>query len=80
VGTFRVTFDYNPKTKQVARNIALVSEGGNWGDEEGAANVMYETAQKQLEEAVKKQQEQNNSLPSLNQIRGESPAPSASPH
>jgi hypothetical protein len=79
VGLFRVTFDYDPKTKKVARNIALVTPGGNWGDEEGAANAMYETAQKQLEDAIKKQQQQNSSLPSLKQIRGESPAPSAPP-
>lgn len=79
VGTFRVSFDYNPKTKQVARNIVLVSEGGTWGDQEGAANAMYETAQKQLQDAIKKEQKQNESLPSLNQIRGQSPAPTASP-
>jgi len=79
VGTFRVSFDYDPKTKKVARNITMVSEGGNWGDQEGAANAMYETAQKELQDAIKKQQQQNQSLPSLNQIRGQSPAPTASP-
>jgi hypothetical protein len=79
VGTFRVTFDYDPKTKKVTRNITLVSLGGSWGDQEGAATTMFEDAQKQLEEAVKEQQKQNQSLPSLNQIRGQSPAPTASP-
>jgi hypothetical protein len=80
VGTFRVSFDYDPKTKKVSRNIALVSLGGNWGDQEGAANSMYQDAQKQLQEAMKKQQQQNQSLPSLNDIRGKSPAPSAPPN
>jgi len=80
VGLFRVSFDYDPRTKKVARNIALVSAGGSWADQEGAANVMYQDAQKELQEAIKKQQEQNNSLPSLNEIRGQSPAPSAPPH
>ena len=80
VGTFRVSFDYDPKTRKVSRNITLVSLGGNWGDEEGAANSMYEEAQRQLEEAIKKEQHQNQSLPSLNEIRGQSPAPTASPH
>ncbi|HZY98526.1 MAG TPA: hypothetical protein VFE36_03050 [Candidatus Baltobacteraceae bacterium] len=80
VGTFRVSFDYDPKSKKVARNIALVSEGGNWGAEDGAATAMYETAEKQLQAALKKQQQQNEGLPSLNQIRGQSPAPSPSPH
>ena len=79
VGTFRVTFDYDPKTKKVARNIAIVSAGGTWGDEPGAATAMYEEAQRQLQAAIKKQQEQNAALPSLNDIRGKSPAPSASP-
>lgn len=80
VGTFRVSFDYDPKTKKVSRNIALVSLGGNWGDQEGAASSMMQTAQRELEEAMKKQQQQNQSLPSLNDIRGKSPAPSASPN
>lgn len=80
VGTFRVTFDYDPKTKKVARNVALVSAGGTWGDQDGAATAMYEDAEKQLQAAIKKQQEQNESLPSLNEIRGKSPAPSASPY
>lgn len=79
VGTFRVTFDFDPKTKKVTRNIALVSEGGDWGDQEGAATSMYEEAERQLQAAIKKQQAQDASLPSLNQIRGTSPSPSASP-
>jgi hypothetical protein len=79
VGLFRVTYDYDPKTRKVARNVALVSAGGNWGDEQGAADVMVDTVEKEYKDALKKQQEQNSSLPSLNQIRGESPKPSASP-
>ncbi|MBV8333512.1 MAG: hypothetical protein JO192_12300, partial [Candidatus Eremiobacteraeota bacterium] len=56
-----------------------VSEGGTWGDEEGAANAMMETAQKEAADAQKRREEQAKSLPSLNQITGKSPAPSASP-
>lgn len=80
VGLFRVTYDYDPKTRKVDRNISLVSPGGTWGDEEGAATVMMETAQKEAAAAEKRRQQQNASLPSLNQITGKSPAPSASPH
>lgn len=80
VGLFRVSFDYDPKTKKVARNIALVTPGGNWADQEGAATAMYQDAVKQLQAKIKQQQDQNASLPSLNEIRGKSPAPSASPH
>jgi len=79
VGLFRVTFDYDPKSKKVARNVALVTPGGDWGDTQGAATAMYQEAERELQAAIKKQQEQDQSLPSLNQIRGKSPAPSAPP-
>lgn len=74
VGLFRVTYDYDPKTQKVARRVALVSAGGNWGNEPGAANVMIDNARKQALEAQHKAQQQNGQLPSLNEIRG-SPSP-----
>ncbi|HEY6325001.1 MAG TPA: hypothetical protein VIW73_00615 [Candidatus Cybelea sp.] len=84
VGLYRVTYDYDPKTKLVARHVALVSAGGSWGDQPGAATMMINLAHKQAieqaklyQEQQKKQQEQNAKLPSLNQIRGaHSPSPS----
>jgi hypothetical protein len=84
VGLYRVTYDYDPKTQQVARHVALISAGGSWGDQPGAATVMINLAHKQaveeeklIQEQQKKQQEQNGKLPSLNQIRGvHSPSPS----
>ena len=79
VGIFRVTYDYDPKTRKVDRNVAIVSVGGTWGDAEGAANVMYDTAQKEAAEAQKLREQQAHSLPSLNEITGKSPSPSASP-
>src|SRR6185312_16358802 len=48
VGLFRVTFDYDPKTKKVARTVTLVTPGGSWAAQEGAATAMYEDAVKQL--------------------------------
>ncbi len=84
VGLYRITYDYNPKTTGVTRHVSLVSAGGSWANDEGAANVMIGIAHKQaLEmqkaalEAAKKQQERNAKLPSLNEIRGVHP--SASP-
>jgi hypothetical protein len=74
VGLYRVTYDYNPKTQDVTRRVTLISLGGSWGNDEGAANVMMEMARKQAEAARKAQAEQNSKLPSLNQIRG-SPGP-----
>jgi hypothetical protein len=76
-GLYRVSYDYNPKTAQVSRRVSLISTGGSWSNEEGAANLMIDLAhkqaveaQKQAAEAQKKTQEQNAKLPSLNQIRG----------
>jgi hypothetical protein len=86
VGLYRVTYDYNPKNKTVTRHVAIISEGGNWGDDPGAANVMINMAKRQAAEAEaeyeahqrKVQQQQNSQLPSLNQIRGApTPKPSA---
>lgn len=79
VGLYKVTYDYDPKTHGVARNISLVSAGGDWGDQEGAADVMMDTAKAEAAAALKKQQEQNKNLPSLNTITGKSPSPSPSP-
>ncbi|MBV8724706.1 MAG: hypothetical protein JO078_03265 [Candidatus Eremiobacteraeota bacterium] len=83
VGLYRITYDYDPKTTNVARHVSLISAGGSWANDEGAANVMIGIAHKQAiemqkaaEEAAKKQQERNAKLPSLNEIRGH---PSASP-
>ncbi len=81
VGLYRVTYDYNPKNQQVTRRVALVSLGGNWGNAEGAADVMIDLAKKQSAAAQKhaqQQQEQSNKLPSLNEIRGKpTPKPAA---
>jgi hypothetical protein len=79
VGLYSVSYDYDPKTHGVTRKVALVSAGGNWGDEEGAANVMIENARKQALEERAREQEQNAKLPSLNQIRGGSPSPKPGP-
>ncbi len=83
VGLYRVTYDYDPKTKMVSRHVALISAGGSWGDQPGAASVMINLAHKQaleqekeIEAAQKKAQEQNSKLPSLNEIRGAHASPS----
>lgn len=79
VGLYRVTYDYDPKTQKVTRGISIISTGGSWANEEGAANVMIDTAKKEAEEAQHEQEETKKNLPSLNQIRGYSPSPSPSP-
>jgi hypothetical protein len=88
VGLYRVTYDYDPKTQGVTRKVAIISAGGSWGNDPGAAMVMIDMAKKQAAAAEaqyeaqqhKQQQEQNSKLPSLNQIRGLStpkPTPAA---
>lgn len=79
VGLYRVTYDYDPKNGKVTRKVALISPGGSWANDEGAANVMMQMLQKQEEAAqaaARKAQESNGKLPSLNEIRG---APTAKP-
>lgn len=75
VGLYRVTYDYDPKTQDVTRRVELISTGGNWGNEPGAATVMIDIVKKQAEEAERKAEQQNTKLPSLNQIRGATPSP-----
>ncbi len=83
VGLYRVIYDYDPKTHMVARHVAIISAGGSWANDPGAATKMIDLAhkqaleqQKEFEAAQKKAQEQNSKLPSLNQIRGIQPSPS----
>jgi hypothetical protein len=80
VGLYKVTYDYDPTTKKIARMPSLLTPGGAWGDEEGAANQMIDVAKKEAAEHQKNQEAQNKNLPSLHQIRGENtPTPSPSP-
>jgi hypothetical protein len=84
VGLYRIVYDYDPKTTKVTRRVSLISAGGNWANEEGAANVMMQMLQKQEEAAAaaaqRKAQESNSKLPSLNEIRGAStPKPTHAP-
>jgi hypothetical protein len=79
VGLYRITYDYNPKTQDVTRRVSLISAGGSWANDEGAANVMVEMERKQAAAAAeaqrRAQEQQNAKLPSLNEIRGLSPTP-----
>lgn len=83
VGLYRVTYDYDPKTSKIDRHVTIISSGGSWANDQGAATVMMEIARKQAAEAQKaaaaqqkKAQEQNAKLPTLNQIRGVPTSPS----
>ncbi len=47
VGVYRVTYDYNPKTQRVHRGVSLLKAGGNWGNDQGAADQMIDIANKE---------------------------------
>jgi hypothetical protein len=79
VGLFRVSYDYDPKTQIVHRAVALISVGGSWANDEGAANKMMDTVKKEALEAEKHREAQGSALPSLNEITGKSPIPSPTP-
>ncbi|MDQ6929477.1 MAG: hypothetical protein M3126_02260 [Candidatus Eremiobacteraeota bacterium] len=60
VGLYKVAYDYDPKTKLVHRGIQLLSAGGDWGDEQGAAN--------QLMDLDRKNRERHLALPGMDKI------------
>jgi hypothetical protein len=47
VGTYRLIYDYDPKTLRVKRDVALVSAGGVDPNAKGAADEMEEIARRQ---------------------------------
>jgi hypothetical protein len=53
-GIYTLTYDYNPKTKKIARSAALVQAGGVNPDTEGAALVMMDAARKEAAAAAAK--------------------------
>jgi hypothetical protein len=75
VGLYRVNYDYDPKTQKISRHIAIVSRGGNWGNEPGAATVMMDTAKREYEESQQQQQQTQKNLPPLETIIGTTPSP-----
>lgn len=74
VGLFRVNYDYDPRTHNVARRISLVSQGGTWGNESGAATKMVGAAKRETLEAYqriqaaekRRQAESAKHLPDIN--------------
>ena len=71
VGMYKISYDYNPKTQLVHRGVELLSEGGDWADEEGAANQMMDLDAKNRAKHL--------SLPGMDKIFGKPPAPNPAP-
>ena len=49
VGSYRVTYDYDPKTLKIRRDVALVKAGGVDPNRKGAANEMMDIAKNNQE-------------------------------
>ncbi|HEY8297597.1 MAG TPA: hypothetical protein VIG32_06200 [Candidatus Baltobacteraceae bacterium] len=73
VGMYHVTYDYNPKNHNLVRHISLVKAGGNWGNEQGAANNMVDIAKrgnaKAAAEAAAQAKKQNDAVKNLPDIK-----------
>jgi hypothetical protein len=50
-GLFRVSYDYDPHTHNIARHQWLVSQGGSWANDPGAATKMIAAAKRETQEA-----------------------------
>ena len=79
VGMYRVTYDYDPSSHKVMRSVELVQAGGNWGNQEGAANEMMDIATREAKKGAPAPTP-TPKLPALNQIINVPPAAPASPH
>ncbi|MGD1066564.1 MAG: hypothetical protein ABR975_07085 [Vulcanimicrobiaceae bacterium] len=50
-GVYRVTYDYNPQTARIRRNVEILHPGGVNANAPGAANVMMAVARKNAQKA-----------------------------
>lgn len=94
-GLFRVDYNYDPKapkSSDLTRTVKLISRGGKWARESGAATLMVAELQRQRDAALaklreeqrKKEAEQSKNLPDINGIVKKSvlktsPSPSPKP-
>ncbi len=53
-GVYKLTYDYNPKTQKIARDVSLVKLGGVDPNARGAALVMMDAAKKEAAAAAAK--------------------------
>ena len=91
VGLYRVDYAYDPKTHGVNRSVSLISAGGTWANDAGAATKMADAVRREEQEAqdrIRAEQRareaaQTKHLPDINAAvkkAGASPSPSPTPH
>lgn len=78
-GLYRVWYDFDPKTQKVSRHQAILSQGGAWANEPGAADVMVDTAVREYQAEAQKQRDIQKNLPPLEGIVGATPSPKPTP-
>jgi hypothetical protein len=78
LGVYRLTYDFDPKTARVRRDVSLVQQGGVNPDAQGAAIDLMNKAQAQSAAPGPAASIDPRSLPELNGII--TPTPSPSPH
>jgi len=77
LGTYRLTYDFDPKTARVRRDVALVSQGGVDPDAKGAAIELIDKVHAQPVAPIAEPSVDPRSLPELKGII--EPSPTASP-
>jgi len=73
-GLYRVSYDYDPHTKNVKRTPELLKSGGNWADKPGAATQIMQDARREVEavearlraDERQRQQQEAKHLPDIN--------------
>lgn len=88
-GVFRVAYDYDPHTHNVSRHVALVSAGGPWANDSGAATKMVDVARRETKAVYQQMQAQEKArqaeslkhLPDINAaVKRAVALPKHSPH
>jgi len=88
VGLFRVGYDYDQHTHKVQRSVSIISSGGAWSADSGAATKMVNALHKEEQAAQAKlkaeqqarQAEAAKHLPDINAAVKRNQTPSPSPH
>ena len=70
VGMYRVSYDYDPHTRIIRRNVAILSRGGKWANAKGAATDMMDIAKREYLQGLKKQRQQQSAAKNLPDIQG----------
>ncbi len=80
LGTYRLTYDFNPKTSRVRRDVVLVSQGGVDADAVGAVNGLLDKVHRAAPAALDPRSIDPRSLPDLGGLTPPTPTPQPTAH